>query len=191
MVQSSQCNTRQKLNEQLRESCAKVNYSYVCHNYMTNRFISRDNRLKIALILLSAFTLASLSISVYFNEKLATIIGLISSLLVLIVTVYQKDFNLETRVNEHRKTADALWKIKEDFISLLIDFDDLELSDIRKNRDELLQRLDEIYRQAPRTDKRAYREAQKAIKIEEEQTFSKNEEVDSILPITLRKNSNE
>lgn len=191
MVQSSPCNTSQKLNQQLRESCAKVNYSYVCHNKMINRFICRDTCLKMALILLSAFTLASLSISVYFNEKLTTIIGLISSLLVLIITVYQKDFNLETRVNEHRKTADALWKIKEDYISLLIDFDDLEQSDIRKYRDDLSHRVDEIYRQAPRTDKRAYRSAQKAIKIEEEQTFSKNEEVDSILPITLRNKSNE
>jgi hypothetical protein len=43
-----------------------------------------------------------------------------------------------------------------------------------------------IYQNAPRTNSQAYGEAQKALKIQEEMTFS-DEEIDQFLPTTLRK----
>jgi len=62
-----------------------------------------------------------------------------------------------------------------------------ELDDfIRKHRDDLQEKLLEIYRGSPRTIAKAYKEATKALKKLEELTFS-DAEIDAILPKALRK----
>jgi len=83
---------------------------------------------------------------------------------------------------EHKKTSDYLWKIRNEYVSLLTDFEDLEITDIRNKRDGLQTRTAEIYTNAPRTDKKSYVEAQNALQNEEEQTFNKGE-VEKLLPI--------
>jgi SMODS and SLOG-associating 2TM effector domain family 4 len=86
----------------------------------------------------------------------------------------------------HQKAADALWKIREEYVSLLTDFDLLEREEIMDRRDDLQNRTAKIYVQSPRTDTKSYSEAQKALKTEEEQTFSEKE-IDVMLPNSIRR----
>ena len=74
---------------------------------------------------------------------------------------------------------------KRHYVSLLTDFNLLEHDKIIEKRDELQKRTAIIYEDAPRTDHRAYKEAQNALKIEEIQKFSDNE-IDEMLPPYLR-----
>lgn len=71
-------------------------------------------------------------------------------------------------------------------MSLLTDFDLLEAAEILERRDELQNRTAEIYAQSPRTDAKSYKEAQKALKTEEEQTFTEKE-IDVMLPNSIRR----
>lgn len=71
-------------------------------------------------------------------------------------------------------------------ISLLTDFNDIDVAEIRERRDELLENLDAVYRKAPRTEDSDYKKAQKALRHEEAQTFRPGE-VDDLLPAGLRK----
>ena len=71
-------------------------------------------------------------------------------------------------------------------MSLLIDFEMLDSNDIRNKRDELQERTSEVYSNLPRTDTKSYTAAQKALKTEEEQTFSE-EEIDIMLPNSIRR----
>lgn len=93
---------------------------------------------------------------------------------------------------KHADAAVDLWDIRECYLSLLTDIRSghLEDSKVRECRDALQERLSEIYRGSPRTIVKAYREATKALKQLEELTFS-DEEIDGILPKSLRKTSNE
>ena len=74
-----------------------------------------------------------------------------------------------------------MWGIREGYVSLLVDFEVLEDSEIQKRRDVLWDKVPEVNSNYPATDKKSYRAAQKALQKEEEQTFKENE-VDSILP---------
>lgn len=72
-------------------------------------------------------------------------------------------------------------KIKEAYVSLLTDFEMLDAKGIRNKRDELQARTSEVYRNLPKSDVKSHGDTQKALKIEEEQTFSE-EEIDIMLP---------
>ncbi len=104
----------------------------------------------------------------------------------LILNTYIKNFNLSGIAQEHKKASDILWKIREEYVSLLTDFEMLDASEIRNKRDELQERTAEVYSNSPRTDSKSYQAAQKALKTEEEQTFSE-EEIDIMLPNSIRR----
>jgi len=69
---------------------------------------------------------------------------------------------------------------------LITDFCDLPLSDIRSRRDEIQCIWSEINKKYPGTDKKGYKEAQKSLKDEEEQTFNEGE-AENFLPVASRK----
>jgi hypothetical protein len=64
----------------------------------------------------------------------------------------------------------------------------LSLDQVQAKRDALQNLLESVYQNAPRTIEQAYRLAQKALKVDEQMTFS-NEEINNFLPNTLRINS--
>ncbi|WP_285078509.1 hypothetical protein [Paenibacillus sp. UMB7766-LJ446] len=62
----------------------------------------------------------------------------------------------------------------------------LEAQELRKLRDDLQNRTAEIYAQSTKTDAKSYKQAQKSLKTEKEQTFSEKE-IDLMLPNSLRR----
>jgi negative regulator of replication initiation len=78
------------------------------------------------------------------------------------------------------------WKVLI-FRGALIDMQDsLSSEDLRQQRDVINKALEEIYKDAPRTDQRAYAAAKRALKAEEELFFTDNE-LDLMLPHVLRR----
>jgi hypothetical protein len=61
----------------------------------------------------------------------------------------------------------------------------LNESEIISRRNQIIEELRLIYKFAPATDSDAYKKAQKALKLNEELTFS-NEEIDNFLPEELK-----
>lgn len=110
-----------------------------------------------------------------------TWVGGIAAVLSLCLNLYAKEYKIQNEVSQHRNAANVLWVIREEYVSLLVDFEVLEDSEIQKKRDVLCNKVSEVNNNYPATDKKSYRAAQKALQKEEEQTFKENE-VDSILP---------
>ena len=104
----------------------------------------------------------------------------------IIINTYTKNFNLIESAQEHKSASDLLWKIREEYVSLLTDFEILEIEEIMRKRDELQERTATVYSNSPRTDAKSYAAAQKSLKCEEEQTFS-DEEIDNMLPNSIRR----
>lgn len=175
-----------KLESQIREAYGRLVYTYTCHNKIVHRLLTQNNNLKVMQIVLSALTTGSFLTSIITHEKAVSIIGAIISVTLLILNAYTKNFDLVETAQSHQKAADALWVIREDYVSLLTDFEILEMEDIMARRDELQNRTAEVYAQSPRTDEKSYTAAQKALKTDEEQTFSE-QEIDVMLPNSIRR----
>ena len=108
----------------------------------------------------------------------------ISELLVL--TAYFKDSDLSAIYKLHLDTSNKLWLLREQYLSLLTDFPTLPREDVVSRRDDLQERVAAVYASAPLTDNKSYSLAQKALKENESQFFSR-QELNKMLPETLRK----
>lgn len=186
MERSSRTSQGYKLESQIREAYGRVTYTETCHEKKIKRLLVINENIKIAQIVLSAMTTGSFVVTLISDEKISAIVGSSLSLILLILNAYVKNFNLTEMAQEHQKASDLLWKIREEYVSLLTDFEVLNMDEIMEKRDELQNRTAEVYSNSPRTDSKSYKEAQKALKTEEEQTFSEKE-IDVMLPNSIRR----
>lgn len=176
-----------KLESQIREAYGRITYTQTCHDKIISRLLKKHNRIKLWQIILSAITTTGFIITILSECIIASSLGAIVSLILLIMNSYVKNFNLLEEVQDHTVASDFLWKIREEYVSLLTDFDILESEVIMGKRDELQERTAKVYSNSPRTDGKSYAEAQKALQYDEEQTFSENE-IDIMLPNSIRRN---
>ncbi len=175
-----------KLESQIREAYGRIVYTFTCHNKIVHRLLKKNNRIKVWQIILSALTTGSFLATIINDEVIIAVLGAIFSIILLILNAYVKNFDLIEIAQSHQKAADELWVIREDYVSLLIEFESLEREEIIKRRNNLQERTAEVYSQSPRTDAKSYKEAQQALKTEEEQTFSEKE-IDVMLPNSIRR----
>lgn len=176
------------LESQIRECYGRVVYSHKVHEKCSDIFLKRLNLIKISQISLSALTTGSLLVTLFGEDKVSAIIATLLSALLLGLNAYTKDYDLGELAQKHADTAARLWEIRESYLSFLTDIKlgDQSIENIRARRDELQNSLQSIYQNSPRTNKRAYKEAQKALCLKEEMTFS-DKEIDNFLPKSLRR----
>ncbi len=186
MERNSQNNQGYKLESQIREAYGRIVYTQTCHDKFLNRVLKVNTRIKTWQIILSAVTTSGFVITIFSDDKIASILGTVISLALLILNTYVKNFNLIESAQEHKIASDLLWKIREEYVSLLTDFEILNVDEIMVKRNELQERTAEVYSNSPRTDSKSYKAAQKALKTEEEQTFSEKE-IDVMLPNSIRR----
>ncbi len=192
MGQNSQTNVEKSaLESQIRECFGRVVYSTKTHEKDADLCMQRLKCVKLAQILLSASTtggLLTVLVSEQNTSQCAAIVSAVLSTLLLALNTYVKDVDPGQQAEQHKKTATELWNIRESYLSILTDLQaekvDMEL--LRRNRDELQTRLTGIYSSAPRTTPSAYEIARRGLRMHEEMTFS-DEEIDKLLPETLRK----
>lgn len=177
--------SRDKLKSQILNSYGKVCYSLTSHEKEIHHLTKVEKIIKLSQIILSAISAGSIITSILGQEFWAQIIASILSVLLLILNSITLKFDISSDISRHSNATNKLWLIREEYLSVLTDFDDLELEDIRERRNKLLIRTSEIYSSSPKTSSKSYTETQKALKEDEEQFFSE-EELDLLLPPALR-----
>lgn len=128
---------RDKLRNQIKEACGKVIYTYTAHHKLADRLEKENKYVKNAQIILTALSSCGFFASIITNKVMLTWIGGISAVLSLCLNLYTKEYKIQNEVSQHRNAANALWGIREGYVSLLVDFEVLEDSEIRRKRDVL------------------------------------------------------
>ncbi len=181
-----------ELISQIRELFGRTTYTHKVHEKCADIYNQRLQAIKITQIILSALTTGSLILAIFGEGKTGTILGAAFSTILFGINVYLKDYDLGEQVQKHVNTASRLWDIRESYLSLLTDLSTNRISveEVCSSRDELQEKLASIYYNPPRTTKKAYKLTQKALKFDEDMTFSCNE-IDKLLPEALRIGSNQ
>jgi hypothetical protein len=176
------------LESQIRECFGRVVYSHKTQEKCADIVLKLHKRLKLLLIIISAVVTTSLLIKLFGDQEWALMVGVILSTILFGLNTYMKDYDLGEISQKHTNAANELWDIREIYLSLLTDIkaSQLSVNQIISQRDELQKRLFNIYSGSPRTNFKAYKEASKALKINEELTFS-DKEIDAFLPKELRR----
>lgn len=175
------------LEDQLREMYGRVAYTHKTHEKMADGYVARYKAIKSIEIVVSALSAGSLLLAVWGDSRTATILGAALSTLLLGLNLYFKEAALGQQAQIHVETASKLWGIRERLLSLLTDVHDgRALEEVREERDRLNQNLENLYKNAPRTNAKAYLKAQAALKSNEELFFS-SDELNKMLPENLRR----
>jgi hypothetical protein len=178
------------LEDQLREVYGRTAYSQKTHIIQAGIYQHQNWRIKTGQIVLAAVTTGGLIITLFGKDnQIGLVVGAICSSLLTALIAYTKDFDLGTLSEQHKRTADELWLIREKYLSLLTDMQSGALlpSNAMVLRDALLDDLNKVYAPAKVTTGDAYGAAQSALKFKEDLTFSDNE-IDLMLPMSLRRN---
>jgi|SRR3990172_3659096 len=182
--------TEDALTDAIRDSFARATYTQKtfekqleiqCDNLVLYRWI------RFCVIAITATGAISAFVTDIYWTKLITAIFAVTS---LVITLYGLGTKPEEIVSDLQRTARDLWYVREQYFHLLSDIKSgvIDTENIIRQRDRLSKELYEIYHDAPQTTSLAYKKAQQALKINEEMTFTDNE-IDSFLPASLKKNS--
>lgn len=176
-----------KINLQIvRESFGRVVYSHKCHEKEAE--IQNDNAryLKCLNVVLISMTAVPLLANLITDERWLIITGTVFSFFELMLVIFQLSFNPEGKAMKHKMVASELWLLRENYISFIADIMNEKMApdQIIQTRDTLINKLDSIYKSAPLTSSNAYEKTCKALKRDEEFTFS-NQEINQFLPKNL------
>lgn len=179
---------RDGLKKQIKEAYGRLVYTQTTHLKQANIISIANATVQWLLIIFSAISTAGLIGIIFSSSPLAlAIISGIFTAVSLAINLYSRGARLGERIEKHRSVANDLWPLREDYVSLLTDFDELDENTIRAKRDELKEKVATVYSNAPMTSTWAYHLAQRALKDEEEQYFAPGE-LDGIIPEHLREN---
>jgi len=185
MEQNSQA-YKYELYQQIQDEYGKLVFTYTCHLKFANRIQKKNVRVKWLQIILSAITTGGFLGVIISDKQVLAWTGGICATILLALSAYLKDINLSEIRDRHVQTSNSLWKLREEYVSVLTDFEYLPVETIISKRDKLLNSTAEIYDSAPLTDNKSYLEAQDALQNKEEQYFTQDE-LNVMLPIHLRK----
>lgn len=171
---------------QLKEAYAKAQYTYVTHQKQLWLVYLKQGIIGWFQIGFTAISTVGFLSIIFVNKDTLTWAAGICSVLSLALNLYSRSANLGEEIAKRRNTVDGLWPILQDYISLLTDFWYAgEIETIIQRRQELQDKTDAVYKDAPRTGFLAYQLAREALKKGKEQSFD-GEESDLFLPENLR-----
>ena len=186
MAPTSPANPSTALEGQLREMYGRAAYTHKTHQKMADGYVTKYKRIKLIEIVLSAATTTSLLVALFGKSEAATAVGAVLSAILAGCALYFKEASLGEQAQLHTEVGAKLWGAREALLSLLVDLQDgRPVEEVRQQRDRLNAELEDIYKAAPRTNSKAYSDAQEALKNAEELFFT-DEELNKMLPKQLR-----
>jgi len=189
MAPTSPANPSTALEGQLREMYGRAAYTHKTHQKMADGYVTKYKRIKLIEIVLSAATTTSLLVALFGKSEAATAVGAVLSAILAGCALYFKEASLGEQAQLHTEVGAKLWGAREALLSLLVDLQDgRPVEEVRLQRDRLNAELEDIYKAAPRTNSKAYSDAQEALKNAEELFFT-DEELNKMLPKQLRSNA--
>lgn len=176
------------LESQIRECFGRVVWTHKTQEKCADIVFSCNSRYRWAQIILSAITTTGVLASLFTDENWVGVTSAFVSFVLVCVNMYLKHYDLGKIAQRHADAAVEIWDVRESYLSLLIDLrlPNVDITEIQKRRDELQKRLKRVYQCSPRTISKAYTNASKALKENNEMTFS-DDEIDKLLPGRLRK----
>ena len=184
----SNADSKRILESEIREAYGRAVYTHKTQEKAADILTKRQARIKFIQIVLLAISTAGV-ISIFFGKgEFGAIVSSICSASLLALNLYKKEYALVELAQRHKRAANDILRLRDRYRSLLTDLNmgNKSLESLQVARDNLMAEAHSTYGSSPSTDSQAYEMAKKALKEEEELTFSEKE-IDSYLPEDLRR----
>lgn len=137
-------------------------------------------------ILVASITSCGIFSTIFCDNIWTKIIAAILSFITIIINTYFKSFDIKEKAKQNKKYANKFLVIRNKLLHLIceIHMGNIELSIINKEYTDILSEINELYVDAPYITQKAIDRA--AIAIKEKEEYDSDEEIDKLLPLTLR-----
>lgn len=180
-------NKYQLLLDEVRQNFASAVWSHKIQEKQADIYGERYNLLETVKILAASLTSCGIISTIFCDNLVAKIITAILSFITLSITTYFKSFDVKNMEMQCKNTAKRLIVVRNDLMHIIaeIHMKEHSVEDINSNYIRIKDTLHEIYIEAPTTTQKAVERATKALKVDDEYTYS-DDEIDNFLPPTLR-----
>lgn len=179
------------LEDVVRDSYSGVVWSHKIQEKQSDIYAERFKVMETINIGAASLTSVGIIALIFTDPLWLKLISALISFATVYITAYFKSFDLQKLVASHKATANKLISIRDKYKVLLTEIklqsDSVENLLIKYN--QLVKETDAIYLETPSTTDEAVERASEALKVKKDNTFS-NEEIDSFLPISLRRGTN-
>lgn len=176
------------IESEIRQIFASIVWNHKIHEKHCDINSFWFNILEFCKILSSAITTSGILTCFFIDEFVLKLITTIFSAICLFINTFYKTYNLKETRDSHKLSALEFLELKNEVICILseIKLERINIEEAVLKREEILNRYHDICKRSLSTCDRAVKKASKALKIQKDNTFS-NAEIDSFLPIELRK----
>lgn len=174
---------------QLRQTLAGVVWTHKIQEKQADNYLNRYNLFETIRIVILAVTTSGIVSCIFVDEVWIKIVTAILSAISLFISTYLKSYDFKGLHQIHKETAIQLLELREDIISTICDIrtNNINKEDLIEKRNEIKYEYLSICKNSLDAKSSAIRKASKALKVRQDNTYS-DEEIDSYLPVDLRKN---
>ena len=174
---------------QLRQKLASTVWTHKIQEKQADIYLNKYNLLETIRIIILAITTSGIVSCIFVDEVWIKIITAILSAISLFISTYLKSYDLKGLHQRHKETAIQLLELREDIISTICDIkcNNISKEDLIEKRNLINNKYLSICKNSLDAKNKAIKKASKALKFTQDNTYS-DEEIDSYLPVELRKN---
>lgn len=173
---------------QLRQIFASVVWTHKIQEKQADLHKKRYKLIETIKIISAALTSSGIFSVLFVDGYWLKVVSAILSAVSLFVTIYCETYDLKMEASTHKKSALLLMTLREKIISILSDIKCGKLSyeEIITAKEEVYKKYFEICGESKDAEEKAVKLASSNLKTRKDNTYS-DEEIDSFLPIVLRK----
>lgn len=179
------------LEDVVRNSYSGVVWSHKIQEKQSDIYAEKFKKMETINIGSASLTSVGIIAMVFTDPLWLKLVSALVSFASVYITAYFKSFDLQKLITSHKSTANKLVVVRDRYKVLLteIKLQSDSVANLLSKYDDLVKETDAIYLEAPSTTDEAVDRASEALKIKKDNTFS-DEEIDSLLPISLRRRTN-
>lgn len=176
------------LEDAVRDVFARAVWSHKIQEKQADIYQAQFKLLETVSILCSSLTSVGILSTIFTDQLWIKIVSALLSFVTVFIAAYFKSFDLNNLTKAHKGTANKLLIIRNEITCLLtsIKLREKPIVELEDKYQELMDKADEVYKDAPSTTDKAVKKAKVALQITGDNTFTK-EEIDSYLPAALQK----
>lgn len=176
------------LEDAVRDMFARAVWSHKIQEKQADIFQKQYKWMETVSIICASLTSVGILSTIFTDELWIKIISAVLSFVTVFVAAYFKSFDLNKLTKAHKEAANRLLIVRNEITCLLtsIKLREKTVSELEDRYRELMDKADEVYKDAPTTTGKAVKLAKEALQVTGDNTFSKDE-IDSYLPTALQK----
>lgn len=180
------------LEEVVRDSYGGVVWSHKIQEKQSDIYSEKFKCMETINILAASLTSVGIVAMIFTDPLWLKLVSAIISFATIFITAYFKSFDLQKLIAAHKITANKLIAVRDQYKILLteIKLQSDSVANLLLKYTALVEETDTIYQDAPNTTDAAVERASEALKVNKDNSFS-DEEIDSFLPASLRRGTNE